>query len=120
MSTETSERNENFNIKGVLEKRDARIKKYSIDYGIELDMKEFNQVRNIRFLKEQQKYKEMRQLKEMKSAHIRKVESPVSYKLKSTKFLKNNTDTSPSEQVKNLISKDKKKKKKKRTPSADM
>lgn len=53
MSTETSERTENFTVKNALDKRNERIKKYSIDYGIEIvDIKEFNQVRNLRKMKE--------------------------------------------------------------------
>ena len=73
MSTETSERTEKFNVKNALDKRNERIKKYSIDYGIEIvDIKEFNQVRNLREMKEQQKMKELRQIKELKSAMVRK------------------------------------------------
>ena len=121
ISIETSERTEKFNIKSALEKRNERIKKYTIDYGIEIvDMKEFDQVRNIRAIKEQQKLKELRQIKELKSALVRKHESPITLKLRSQKYIRNQS-TSPSEQVKLMVSEEKKKKKrkKKRVPSAD-
>ena len=49
-----------------MQERNDKIRQYSHDYGINLNMKDFVKVLNIKHVKEQQEYKEMRMLKELR------------------------------------------------------